>query len=75
MRSISVASGLVNARADLRSEYGSAVEAARSMRVDEIEAIIETPQDALSAIVLLDQMPRNIFRGPETGQVCCRWLC
>lgn len=54
---------------DRRADYGPAVEEAKSMSQEEFMSLVETPQEALSAVVLLDQMPRNIYRGLEAVQV------
>jgi hypothetical protein len=39
------------------------------MGVDEIQEIVETPEDAVAAVVLLDQITRNIYRGDLAAKV------
>ena len=55
---------------DGRKEYGDAVEEASKMTVKEIDSIVESREDAVAAVVLLDQLPRNMFRGIEAAKVC-----
>ena len=55
---------------DGRKEYGAAVEEASKMTVKEIDSIVESREDAVAAVVLLDQLPRNMFRGMEAAKVC-----
>jgi hypothetical protein len=52
-----------------RKEYGAAVEEASKMTVKEIDSIVESKEDAVAAVVLLDQLPRNMFRGMEAAKV------
>jgi uncharacterized protein (DUF924 family) len=52
-----------------RKEYGAAVEEASKMTVKEIDNIVESKEDAVAAVVLLDQLPRNMFRGVEAAKV------
>jgi uncharacterized protein (DUF924 family) len=53
-----------------RKEYGHAVEEASKMTAKEIGNIVESKEDAVAAVVLLDQLPRNMFRGMEAAKVC-----
>jgi uncharacterized protein (DUF924 family) len=46
--------------AEIRAQFGDAVAAAQEGGFAEWQA---TPQDALALVILLDQMPRNIYRG------------
>ncbi len=46
--------------ADCRSRFGAAVEAARAGALDDWG---ETSEGALALVILLDQVPRNIYRG------------
>ena len=46
--------------ADLRARYGRLWESERG-RPDDV--FLATPDDALAAVILFDQVPRNIFRG------------
>jgi hypothetical protein len=39
------------------------------MGVGEIQGIVETPEDAVAAVVLLDQITRNIYRGDLAAKV------
>jgi uncharacterized protein (DUF924 family) len=39
------------------------------MTVKEIDNIVESKEDAVAAVVLLDQLPRNMFRGVEAAKV------
>jgi uncharacterized protein (DUF924 family) len=39
------------------------------MSVGEIEKVVESPEDAVAAVILLDQLPRNMFRGKEAAKV------
>lgn len=52
-----------------RKEYGPAVEEASNMSVEEIDQVVESREDAVAAVVLLDQLPRNMFRGKEAAKV------
>jgi uncharacterized protein (DUF924 family) len=52
-----------------RKEYGAAVEEASKMTVKDIDNIVESKEDAMAAVVLLDQLPRNMFRGMEAAKV------
>jgi uncharacterized protein (DUF924 family) len=52
-----------------RKEYGAAVEEASKMTVKDIDSIVESKEDAVAAVVLLDQLPRNMFRGMEAAKV------
>ena len=52
-----------------RKEYGPAVEEASTMSVEEIDQVVESREDAVAAVVLLDQLPRNMFRGKEATKV------
>jgi uncharacterized protein (DUF924 family) len=52
-----------------RKEYGAAVEEASKMTVKDIDNIVESKEDAVAAVVLLDQLPRNMFRGMEAAKV------
>jgi len=52
-----------------RKEYGAAVEEASKTTVKEIDSIVESKEDAVAAVVLLDQLPRNMFRGMEAAKV------
>jgi len=54
---------------DGRKEYGAAVEEASKMTVKDIDSIVESREDAVAAVVLLDQLPRNMFRGMEAAKV------
>ncbi|RSH82953.1 hypothetical protein EHS25_005662 [Saitozyma podzolica] len=53
----------------LKDKYGRAVEGVGQMGVDEIQGIVETPEDAVAAVVLLDQITRNIYRGDLAAKV------
>jgi uncharacterized protein (DUF924 family) len=61
-----------------RKEYGAAVEEASKMTIKDIEGIVESKEDAVAAVVLLDQLPRNMFRGMEAAKVFylvpCKWM-
>jgi uncharacterized protein (DUF924 family) len=46
--------------AEIRRQFLPAYESASSGRLEELEA---TPEGALALLILLDQMPRNMFRG------------
>lgn len=52
-----------------RKYYGPAVEEASSMSVEEIDQVVESREDAVAAVVLLDQLPRNMFRGKKAAKV------
>lgn len=39
------------------------------MTVKDIDRIVESKEDAVAAVVLLDQLPRNMFRGMEAAKV------
>lgn len=39
------------------------------MTVKDIDSIVESKEDAVAAVVLLDQLPRNMFRGMEAAKV------
>jgi len=39
------------------------------MSVKEIDQVVESKEDAVAAVVLLDQLPRNMFRGMEAAKV------
>jgi uncharacterized protein (DUF924 family) len=52
-----------------RKEYGAAVEEASKMTVKDIDSIVESKEDAVAAVVLLDQLPRNMLRGVEAAKV------
>jgi uncharacterized protein (DUF924 family) len=45
---------------EIRRQFLPAYESAASGRLEELEA---TPEGALALLILLDQMPRNMFRG------------
>jgi uncharacterized protein (DUF924 family) len=51
-----------------RKDYGEAVEEASSMSIEEIDKVVESREDAVAAVVLLDQLPRNMFRGKEAAK-------
>jgi hypothetical protein len=53
----------------VRKEYGAAVEEASKMTMKDIDSIVESKEDAVAAVVLLDQLPRNMFRGMEAAKV------
>jgi uncharacterized protein (DUF924 family) len=53
----------------IRKEYGDAVEEASKMTYKEVESIVDSKEDAVAAVVLLDQLPRNMFRGMEAAKV------
>jgi uncharacterized protein (DUF924 family) len=38
------------------------------MSVEEIDCVVESREDAVAAVVLLDQLPRNMFRGKEAAK-------
>jgi uncharacterized protein (DUF924 family) len=46
--------------AEIRAKFGDLVEKSRA---SQLTSWAEQPQDALALIVLLDQFPRNLFRG------------
>lgn len=49
-----------------REHFASAVEATSSLSADDLAALVGSDREsALSLIVLLDQIPRNIYRGAE----------
>lgn len=52
-----------------RKEYGDAVEEASTMTVKDIQSVVNSKEDAVAAVVLLDQLPRNMFRGMEAAKV------
>jgi uncharacterized protein (DUF924 family) len=52
-----------------RESFGGAVEHARSLNTGQIEEMVTGPEEAVGAIILLDQMPRNIFRGEAAKTV------
>lgn len=39
------------------------------MSMEQIMHVASTPKDALAAVVLLDQIPRNVYRGQEAVKV------
>lgn len=39
---------------------------------DELLKLVNGPDDALNLLLLLDQVPRNIYRGKEAKKVCFR---
>jgi uncharacterized protein (DUF924 family) len=39
------------------------------MTLKDIDSIVESKEDAVAAVVLLDQLPRNMFRGMEAAKV------
>jgi len=39
------------------------------MTVKDIDRVVESKEDAVAAVVLLDQLPRNMFRGMEAAKV------
>lgn len=39
------------------------------MTASEIDTLVQSPNDAVAAVILLDQIPRNIFRGKEAAKV------
>ena len=39
------------------------------MSAKEIDQVVESKEDAVAAVVLLDQLPRNMFRGMEAAKV------
>lgn len=42
---------------------------AEHLDVDQLEQIVTEPKEAVALVVLLDQIPRNIFRGDEAKRV------
>ena len=48
-----------------REKYGPAAEAARHLSVDEIRQIAKEKNEEVAAVILLDQIPRNIFRNEQ----------
>jgi uncharacterized protein (DUF924 family) len=46
--------------AECRERFGAAVEAAKAGALDDW---LQTPEGALALVILLDQLPRNVFRG------------
>ena len=53
-----------------RQKYAEAAEDAVSQNVSEIMRVVNSPQEAVGAVLLLDQIPRNIFRGSAAQTVC-----
>lgn len=45
------------------------MEEAGLMSPDEIDKIVKSKEEAVGAVLLLDQIPRNIFRGKEAAKV------
>jgi len=39
------------------------------MTIKEIDSVVKSREDAVAAVVLLDQLPRNMFRGMEAAKV------
>jgi uncharacterized protein (DUF924 family) len=39
------------------------------MTVKDLDQVVESKEDAVAAVVLLDQLPRNMFRGMEAAKV------
>lgn len=54
-----------------REKYASAVKEAEGLSPEEVGRIVQTPEEAVGAVLLLDQIPRNIFRGTEAAKVSC----
>ena len=54
---------------DSRKQYGPAAESALVMSVAEIRGIAKEPMEEVAAVILLDQIPRNIYRGSEAKKV------
>ncbi|KAI9633777.1 uncharacterized protein MKK02DRAFT_38436 [Dioszegia hungarica] len=52
-----------------REKYASAVKEAEGLSPEEVGRIVQTPEEAVGAVLLLDQIPRNIFRGTEAAKV------
>lgn len=48
---------------------GPALEEINTKSIDDIQSVIKTPDDAVASVILLDQMPRNIFRGDQAVRV------
>jgi uncharacterized protein (DUF924 family) len=63
--------GALSSRIELisRDKYASAVTEAGGLSPDELGKIVQTPEEAVGAVLLLDQIPRNIFRGREAAKV------
>lgn len=54
---------------DRRKEYGPAAEAALQLSIAEIRQIAQEPIEEVAAVILLDQIPRNIYRGKDAHKV------
>jgi uncharacterized protein (DUF924 family) len=39
------------------------------MDTSSIKAVAESPEEAVATVILLDQLPRNMFRGMEAAKV------
>lgn len=49
--------------------YAAAAKSAVELSVSEIRQIAKEPMEEVAAVILLDQIPRNIYRGKEAKQV------
>jgi hypothetical protein len=57
----------------LRLHFGQAVEEAGTLDILEIRSTISTPSEAIAAVILLDQVTRDIYRGDQAVKVSvCR---
>jgi len=54
--------------AELKSKYAKAVEEASTKTSQELLDMVHSPDDALNMLLLLDQVPRNIYRGSEASK-------
>lgn len=52
-----------------RDKYGPAMREAGQMSTEEIDKYAQSPEDAVAVVLLLDQIPRNIFRESEASEV------
>jgi len=53
----------------LRQKYGSAVEEASRSSTEDLLQFVKNEEDALAVLLLVDQVPRNIYRGREAQKV------
>lgn len=52
-----------------RTAYLPALQDAERMSVDEIRKVATSSDEEVAAVILLDQIPRNVFRGLEAHKV------
>lgn len=52
-----------------RTNYANAAQAALGMSVADIRRVAQEPLEEVAAVILLDQIPRNVFRGMEARKV------